>query len=179
MWRKLSKWIAYGRALLQARRRARALLRARSVRRVLVMCYGNIYRSPFVAARLRADPRLEIRSAGFHPREGRSCDPGFVAIAREFGVDLAAHRSRLVRAEDLEWADLVLIMDGHNFRLMHLHHPRALSRTLWLGAVSRRTPLSIEDPYKLPEGRQRRIAEQLDSACAALLDRLNARAAVY
>ena len=178
MRHKLQKWAAYVRARLSARRQARELLRAKPVRRVLVMCYGNIYRSPFVAGRLQAHSGLEVRSAGFHSREGRSCEAGFVAIAREFGVDLAAHRSRQVRDDDVEWADLVLIMDGHNYRLMHAHHPQALAHSVWLGAVTRQTPLLIDDPYGLPEDRQRHIAGQLDTACSALLDALSARAAV-
>lgn len=178
MWRKLKKWIAYAGASVTARRHARALLRARPIRRVLVLCYGNIYRSPFVAARLRADRRLEIRSAGFHPREERLCEPEFVTIAREFGVDLRSHRSRQVRQDDVDWADLVLIMDGHNYRLMHVHHPQALARTCWLGAAAPDTPLFIRDPYKLPQHQQQEIAAQLDHACAALLERLNSRATV-
>ena len=178
MWHKLKKWAAYIGARLNARRQARALLQSVPVRRVLVICYGNIYRSPFVAGRLQANSLLEVRSAGFHKREGRSCDAGFVAMAREFGVDLGAHRSRQVRDDDVEWADVVLIMDGHNYRLMHAHHPQALPRSVWLGAVTPQTPLLIEDPYGLPEDRQRQIVGQLVTACTALLNALNVRAAV-
>lgn len=177
VWSKPGKWTAYFRARLNARRQAHALLQSLPVRRVLVVCFGNIYRSPFVAAWLQANTRLEVRSAGFNPREGRSCDAGFVAIAREFGVDLASHRSRRVRVEDMEWADVVLIMDGHNYRLMHVHHPQALAHSLWLGAITRQTPLLIEDPYGLPQDRQRQIAGQLDTACTALLNALNTQAA--
>ncbi|MBI5462567.1 MAG: hypothetical protein HY941_10315 [Gammaproteobacteria bacterium] len=182
MMRKLSKWLAYAWALLRARRHAHALLAAGPVhraRRVLVICYGNIYRSPFVAAALRAaaGTPLEIRSAGFHTREGRAVEPGFVDIARNFGIDLSAHRSRLVRGDDLHWADLVLIMDGHNYRLMHHHYPEFLAKTLWLGAVSRKTPILIEDPYRRSPDRQRDIACQLDAACTAFLGQLKPKAA--
>lgn len=176
MIRKLVKWLSYAGARVRARRHARALLAARPVRRVLVVCYGNIYRSPFVAARLQAGggTRLEVRSAGFHAREGRASEPGFIELARGLGVDLSTHRSRLIRADDLHWADLVLIMDGHNYRLMHHHYPDALAKTLWLGAVSRNTPILIEDPYRCAPDKQRHIASQLDAACTALLEQLSA-----
>lgn len=179
MVRKLVKWLDYAAARLRARRHARMLLETVPARRVLVICYGNIYRSPFVAGRLQkvAGRDLEIRSAGFHHREGRTVDPDFIGIARDFGVDLSAHRSRLLRGEDLRWADLVLIMDGHNYRLMHHHYPEALTKTFWLGAVSVASPVLIEDPYRCAPGRQREIASQLDAACAELLKRLNATAA--
>lgn len=179
MLRKLGKWLDYTVARLNARRKALALLNAVPARRVLVVCYGNIYRSPFVAARLRkhAGTALEIRSAGFHTREGRASEPAFVAIARGFGVDLSEHRSRLIRSEDVLWADLVLIMDGHNYRLMHHHYPEALAKTCWLGAVSTATPVLIEDPYRGSPERQLAVAHQLDAACTAFLERLNAMAA--
>lgn len=178
--RKLGKWLAYAAARLRARKHAQALLESGSAQRLLVVCYGNIYRSPFVAARLRreAGSALEVRSAGFHNREGRPVEPGFVAIARDFGVDLSEHRSHLIRSEDLRWADRVLIMDGHNYRLMHHHYPDALAKTFWLGAVTAATPVLIEDPYRAAPERQRELARQLDTACAALLQRLNATAAV-
>lgn len=180
MLRKLRKWLDYAAARLRARRNARMLLETAPARRVLVVCYGNIYRSPFVAARLRKETGvgLEVRSAGFHSREGRASEPGFVAIARDFGIDLSEHRSCLIRNEDLDWADLVLIMDGHNYRLMHHHYPQALAKTLWLGAVTAATPVLIEDPYRGSDERQREIANQLETACSALLQRLNAKAAV-
>lgn len=180
MLRKLSKWLDYAAARIRARRHAQALLAARPVRRVLVICYGNIYRSPFVAAQLRAatGTSLEVRSAGFHAREGRASEPGFIEIARGFGIDLSAHRSRLVRGDDLQWADLVLIMDGHNYRLMHHHYPDSLAKTIWLGAVSRKTPILIEDPYKSPPEHQQQIATQLDTASKALLDRIISPAGV-
>lgn len=179
MLRKLRKWLDYASARLRARRHARQLLDATPACRVLVVCYGNIYRSPFVAAWLRknAGTALEIRSAGFHEREGRASEPGFIAIAHEFGIDLTEHRSRLIRSEDVLWADLVLIMDGHNYRLMHHHYPQALAKTLWLGAVTAATPVLIEDPYRGSPECQRAVANQLDAACSALLQRFTSKAA--
>lgn len=178
MFRRLRKWLAYAVARMRARRHARAVLAARPARRVLVICYGNIYRSPFVAAQLQAgaDMTMEIRSAGFHDREGRAVEPGFIDIARGFGIDLSAHRSRRIHSDDLNWADIVLIMDGHNYRLMQHHHPESLGKTFWLGAVTRLTPILIKDPYKSSPDRQRDIALQLDTACKALLAALNSRA---
>lgn len=178
--RKLLKWLAYALARLRARRHAQALLAACPVRRVLVICYGNIYRSPFVAAQLQAaaGSSLEVRSAGFHAREGREVEPGFIDIARGYGLDLSAHRSRKIHSDDLRWADIVLIMDGHNYRLMRHHYPESLAKTLWLGAVSPATPILIEDPYRASPDRQRYIAAQLDDACKSLLERLSEKAAI-
>lgn len=176
MLRKLVKWRDYVLARVQARAVAAALLGSRPVRRILVVCYGNIYRSPFVEACLKTSclkPRvLEIRSAGFHPREGRKVEATFRHIAETFNVDLALHRSRCIKQNDLDWADVVLIMDGHNYRLMHQYYHAYLEKCIWLGAVSSATPVIIEDPYRRPLPVQLRIARQLHAACAALGDRL-------
>lgn len=176
MVRKLVKWRDYWLSRLRARQTAAALLKHRPLRKILVVCYGNIYRSPFVEACLRntcakAQP-LEVRSAGFHPREGRSVKASFQEIAQTFNVDLAPHRSRCLRRDDLDWADLVLIMDGHNYRLMHQRYHSYLSKCVWLGAVSTATPIVIKDPYRQPLHIQQRIARQMHAACAALSDRL-------
>ena len=81
---------------------------------VLVMCYGNICRSPFAAARLQhmlAPLGVRVSSAGLFgsnretPAEGREA-------ARSRGVDLFEHRSRLVTAELVLAADLVIVMDS-------------------------------------------------------------------
>lgn len=176
MLRKLVKWRDYALARLRARAVAAALLDGRPVHRILVVCYGNIFRSPFVEACLKtacAKPHVfEIRSAGFHPRAGREVEQGFRRIAQTFNVDLAPHRSRCLDRHDLEWADLILIMDGHNYRLMHQNYHVHLEKCIWLGAVSGATPILIKDPYKRPPPVQLRIARQLHAACAALGDRL-------
>lgn len=179
---KLSKWRHYAVAVARARRSAQARLARSTVRRVLVVCYGNIYRSPFVESCLNDAGRsigLCVRSAGFHRREGREVEPAFLDLVLvDFGMDLSAHRSRLLTKEDMDWADLVLIMDGHNYRLMHDQHPTYLDKCIWLGAVTSETPVLISDPYGTSPDKQRRIARQLHIACRALATYLNAEATV-
>ncbi len=180
--RKLIKWRDYALARLRARAAATALLKGPPVHRILVICYGNIYRSPFTEACLKTTctkpAMLEIRSAGFHPRTGREVEATFQRMAQTFSIDLAPHRSRCINRDDLDWADLILIMDGHNYRLMHQHYYTYLGKCMWLGAVSTATPIIIKDPYKQPPQKQLRIARQLHAACAAFGDRLMQAAAV-
>src|SRR6266404_712562 len=71
--------------------------------RVLVLCHGNICRSPFAEALLAARvPALEVRSAGLHAGDGNPADPSAIACAERMGVSLAAHRSARVDAERLD-----------------------------------------------------------------------------
>lgn len=102
------------RLLHPVRRRA---ARARAARRgpprlVLVVCHGNICRSPFAAALLRRllPGAIGVGSAGFIGPD-RSPPAEATAAAARRGVDLAAHRSRLLTPALVRAADLILVMD--------------------------------------------------------------------
>jgi protein-tyrosine-phosphatase/predicted ATP-grasp superfamily ATP-dependent carboligase len=83
--------------------------------RVVVLCHGNICRSPFAAAllALKGLP-LDIVSAGTIPLQGRSAPPEAIEAARRFGIDLEPHRSRWFEGAEGEAADAVLVFDEVN-----------------------------------------------------------------
>ena len=156
------------RAVATARRDSLANLTARPVRRVLVVCYGNIYRSPFVAAYLQqvCGEGLEVRSCGFHARPGRASPERHISMSRVRGVDLSGHRSAVVGSVDLAWADIVVLMDRHNWQALQLAGAPA-DRLVWLGALDD-GPVEIPDPYSLDEQAARNVVHRLE-ACAARL----------
>jgi len=102
------------------RLRRRALRRRLAVRapidRFLFVCHGNICRSPYAAAvanRLlseRGTSRIHADSAGFFGPDRPSPDTA-VEVARERGLDLGAHRSKLVTPELVRTARLIIVMD--------------------------------------------------------------------
>ena len=118
-------------------------------RSLLFVCLGNICRSPFaehLALRhLPAD--RSASSAGYYPDTGRCTPPAAVAVARGFGVDLRAHRSRFLSRKLLEQADAVFVFDQQNYRAIAKSHPWATERTHFLGALSPDGPLAIRDPF--------------------------------
>ena len=65
------------------------------IRKVLVVCEGNICRSPLACALLaRALPHIGFSSAGTHARTGEGADPLVAEMARVRGVNLAgAHKN--------------------------------------------------------------------------------------
>ena len=79
-----------------ARAQVEALRRTVIEPRIIFICQGNICRSPFAAALLRArlcDRRVSIGSAGTLPQPGRATPIFGVEAAAEYGVDLSSHRS--------------------------------------------------------------------------------------
>lgn len=101
---------------LHARRRTRLgarLADGERVQRVVILCHGNICRSPFAEAVLRGtlDGRpIEVVSGGFLPA-GRESPAAAVAAAARRGIALAAHRSRAVHTIPWRRGDLWVVMD--------------------------------------------------------------------
>ena len=101
----------------------------RAPRRVLLVCAGNICRSPAAAAvlrRLAADRAvdLEVRSRGTHDwNVGRPAHPAMARIAAGRGYDLSGHVAAQVSPADLAWADEVLVTDEENLRRLRERHP--------------------------------------------------------
>jgi protein-tyrosine phosphatase len=127
---------------------------SRPTRRVLVICAGNICRSPTAAAVLRAlatdHPAvdLEVRSRGTHDwNTGGRAHPAMRRIAGERGYDLSGHVAGRVTAGDLAWADDVLVMDDDNARELRAHHPDLAGHVRLLDARG------IPDPWLLDDER--------------------------
>lgn len=147
----------------------------RSNGNILVLCYGNIYRSPFVAEKISAvlDPsRWTIRSAGFYHKSGRPCTDDYVILAREFGISLEHHRSRQVSADDLEWADLIVIMDRKNWDLLREFGGTALEKAVWIGTFLDSGLAEVPDPYNRSDADVKSIVGRLERAATALVERL-------
>jgi protein-tyrosine-phosphatase/predicted ATP-grasp superfamily ATP-dependent carboligase len=158
-------------AIQKAARRS-SLERARGfgdARRVLFLCYGNICRSAYAACRVRASNGVarEVRSAGFHPKSERTTPDDFQRVAKLRGVDLADHRSSRVSLDDLDWAELVVLMDQRNYDLLRELDPKSLRKIIWLGALDGKQ-IEIDDPYGETPERAREILERID----AFLERL-------
>ena len=174
--RALARRVAYARFFFSARRDSYRNLRLLSGGNVLVLCYGNIYRSPFVARQLTnllPGSEWHIRSAGFHDKEGRSCDEEFVALAAERGVDLRTHGSRKVAEADLGWADLIVIMDGKNRLMLDEMSTTVGRKVVWIGAWLAGLRPDVIDPYGQTLEKQRLIVERLDQATRNLAERLH------
>ena len=137
------------------RRAALAALAARQPpSRVLVVCTGNIFRSPFAAAVLHREAgsrRWAIVSAGLIG-PGRPAPATALSAAKAHGVDLTAHRSGLVTGPMAQWAELIVVMERHQRREICQRFGRRPQDILLLGdldpeGAERR---AIEDPFDQP-----------------------------
>lgn len=170
-----------GERLTHGRRRARLVrsFRPRSATpTILVLCLGNICRSPYAAARLEArlGERARIRSGGFL-RSGRSSPPEAVDAADGRGVDLRPHRSSQIGADDVRNADLIVVMEpGQRDRVERLV-PGAGARTIVLGELDPAPwqTRAIPDPWGRPPAEFERCYDRVDRCAGALAGLLLAR----
>ena len=153
---------------------------------LLVVCLGNICRSPMaeglLRARIESSPlrgRILVDSAGTGDwHVGRPPDPRAIATAARHGVDIAALRGRQVNAADFQRFDWVLCADRANLRDVHALAPpaaRAQSALLleWSGLEN--GIAEIPDPYTGGTSHFEQVWGLLDRAAGGVVARLQAR----
>lgn len=107
--------------------------------RILVVCTANICRSPVAEHYLHHHAsvlglELEAASAGFLSA-GEPASEAMAKVMRERGVDLSAHRSRIVDAAMVEAVDLVVAMERRHGRELVTRHDAGRIFTL-RGAIA-------------------------------------------
>jgi protein-tyrosine phosphatase len=128
---------------------------------ILVVCSGNICRSPMAEGLLRRalDRRLdgaapEVGSAGTIAIDGAPPMPESIEAARERGVDIRAHAARRLTAQLIDDADLVVAMAAAHRDAVARLVSGALPRTFTLKELTRvleRRP--VTEPSERLDGR--------------------------
>jgi len=125
---------------------------------ILLVCMGNVCRSPMAAGVLRrmlketglAD-KVRVESAGTHTyHEGAPPDPRSQETAARRGIDLSVVRARRLRIQDLDDFDYLLAMDRENYEylLALCHQPEHWSKVQLLMDYAMDLPVrEVRDPY--------------------------------
>lgn len=125
--------------------------------RVIILCTGNICRSPYAEHKLRAVLTREgiqdipVQSYGLAAAESRPCPEATLELGRAAGLDLTAHRARQLTSQALEAHDQVLVMEvEHIRRLKDLAptFPDAQIQRLTDFCPGPRRPDEVPDPHR-------------------------------
>jgi len=144
------------RRMNQIRRHPAALRRAlRSAERLLVMCHGNIIRSPFamqlISQALAGRSPVTVLSAGLGARRGTPAHPTALRAANAHSVDLSGHHASAVAAELVAASDVIFVMDVSQIAAMRERFPEASRKTFLLTCLAPELPLEIVDPFDRDE----------------------------
>jgi protein-tyrosine phosphatase len=119
--------------------------------KILVVCTGNICRSPLGEGLLRQRLRrrsVEVRSAGTGAMVGWPADPLSVEVAQAHGLDLSAHRAQQATQALLTGSDLILTLDQTHSAWLNRNFPELRGRVHKL--LKWRENRDVADPYRLP-----------------------------
>ena len=129
--------------------------------RILVICIGNVCRSPIAAAMLSAAlPDKTVESAGTGALVDDPADPLAVQLMQERAIDLSSHRARQLDQSLLFKNDLLLVMDGEQRAWIEARWPHARGRVFRWGHWS---GFDVADPYRRGEQAFRETLVQLDA----------------
>jgi protein-tyrosine phosphatase len=152
---------------------------------VLVVCTGNICRSPFAARYLEkrlleAKKAQEVRSCGLMAYSGNRVTAEAMMAARRFDVDLSGHRACPLDDVMVERAGLILVMERRQGKMIERMYPQTADRIFLLSHMSRGALAGrdIDDPYGMGVDVYVRVYGQIVHHANAWLDRLIAGQAI-
>ena len=149
--------------------------------RLLVVCLGNICRSPMAEGALRAridaaglGDRMEVDSAGLgNWHAGQQPDRRAIRCAAAHGVDISGLRARQLVDEDYTRFDVMLCADADVLYTVRAHAPAGASAesALLLAWCGLGEQAQIPDPYTQNAAAFEHAWELVDSAAAAIVEK--------
>lgn len=147
---------------------------------VLVLCKGNICRSPFAASYLEMQSTtrrlsVEVSSAGLDTTAGEAAYPLAKMTSTKYGIDLQHHRTVVISRDLVARADLILVMELLHNHMLFKSFPEARSKTFLLGHFSPNPVMEIRDPYGGTPEEFEQCYALIVKACVGLFRHLEAR----
>lgn len=148
--------------------------------RVLMVCLGNICRSPLAEGILKSkvDPqKVQIESAGTgNWHIGNSPDPRSIAVGKKYGVDITNQCGRQFEPADFDRYDHIYVMDTFNYddviaQARNDEDKRKVK--LILDEVFPGEKVDVPDPYHGGEHGFENVYEMLNEACEIIARKLN------
>ena len=113
---------------------------------ILVVCVGNICRSPMAEALLKQRfPNKNIDSAGVGALVGHSADPAALEIMAKQDIDITSHIAKQIDENLAKTADIIFTMSDGQTKWIEERWPFCRGKTFKLGHWQDK---DIADPYK-------------------------------
>ena len=116
---------------------------------ILVVCVGNICRSPIAAALLsKRYPEKNIETAGLSALVGHQADSKAQEVMQIYDTDISDHVGKQVNEELVMAADLILTMSSNQTKWIERQWPHCRGKTFRIGHWIDK---DIADPYQHDE----------------------------
>lgn len=117
-----------------------------------------------------AMPALQVSSAGLGAMIGYPADPMACELMAERGISIEAHRARQINMDMCQRADLILVMDREQRRMVEQHYPFTGGKVYRLCEV---TGQNVPDPYRASRGAFEQSLALIDSGAQQWIDRIS------
>lgn len=133
---------------------------------ILVVCTGNICRSPYAHTLLKTlVPGLEFSSAGTRAVVGAAIDPPVAEFLKTYDISDTSHKAQQLTVELIRAADLILTMTKEHRSAVISESPSALRKSVTVLEFARLVP-HITPPADAtsPAGKARAVPSLLGAA---------------
>lgn len=144
--------------------------------KILMVCLGNICRSPLAEGILRSklDSNFIIDSAGtggWHA--GQSPDQRSIETAKQYNIDISNQRARKFSIADFDLFDYIYVMDKSNYKdVINLAPDEAAKAKV---ALILGDSKEVPDPYYGGQEGFENVYYLLDQACEEIAKNLSAK----
>ena len=117
---------------------------------------------------------VRVSSAGLFAYPGNPPDERIVAYLSDLGIAAQGHGARQLAGQDVEGADLILVMERLHARMIEAQWPQSRPKVRHLGAfiAEGRDPDDIVDPYGRTSYHYRLAQSQITLAVRSLMQTL-------
>lgn len=116
-----------------------------SFNNILVVCVGNICRSPIAAALLKEQyPQKNIDSAGLSAVVGSPVDPKSAEVMAPYNIDMSDHVAKQIDEKLVMTADLIFTMTEGQTKWIEERWPHCRGKTFRIGHWIDK---DVADPY--------------------------------
>lgn len=117
-----------------------------NIQHILVVCTGNICRSPMVEYFLKQQlPQLNIQSAGLAALVGQPADSKAIISMDQYKIDIRPHIAKQINLDLIKWADIIFVMTQNQKKHIEIMWPFAYGRVFRIGHWKNQ---DVGDPYQ-------------------------------